>query len=706
MTKKQQLLELLELHYNFKTLRPGQEQAIDNVLANKSTVVIMPTGGGKSLCYQLPSLVLDGVTIVVSPLISLMKDQVDSLSKIGIPATYINSSLSPEQVSQALNKIKNNYYKLVYIAPERFYSHEFINTLNEIKVSLFAIDEAHCISQWGHDFRPSYTRLAKAIESLGNPPIIALTATATIEVKKDIVKQLNLTNPEYIITGFARPNLSFSIIQARDSQKNQLILDLIWKTPQGSGIIYAGTRKKVEELLVILEQANISAVGYHAGKEPETRSKIQENFMSGKTKIVVATNAFGMGIDKSDIRFVVHYSLPGTLEAYYQEVGRAGRDGLESNCLLFFNPRDRILHEFFIKGDNPPTSAIEELYTSLISQNSDTILATYAELKKEITDEIPEMAIGTSLKLLEKQGYIKRASEKSSNAHFKLNTNLSDAINKLGARAKKSISVISSLQSNFGIELSNGIEIDYYTVPNKLGITKDALTRVLKKLSELNIAEYTPPFRGTEIHILKRIDPSELDLDHDALKTKLTQAYSKLDKIEDFIFSLNCRQKYILEYFGDNNSYTCGKCDNCLSINTGSLYYQPKPKKQYNNHNQDSDLPTIRLSKPQDLLSTKLTQLQTLELWQDGQKVDEIAQERDLKPSTIITHICYLVEKKLIKPSEITQILPNHRKQKILKTIEKVGPDVLTPIKSDLPNDFTWDEIKLTISIRNLSEKK
>ena len=702
MTKKQQLLDLLKLHYGFSNLRPGQDQAINNILEGKSTLVIMPTGGGKSLCYQLPSLVLDGITIVVSPLISLMKDQVDSLHKIGIPATFINSSLTQEQTQTELNKIKNNYYKLIYIAPERFYSNEFINILSQVKVSLFAIDEAHCISQWGHDFRPSYTRLAKAVELIGNPTIIALTATATIEVKEDIVKQLKLEKPEYIITGFARPNLSFNIVQARDAQKNQIILDYLWKETNKSGIIYAGTRKKVNELLSILSSANIDAVGYHAGMDPAERNNVQNNFMRGNANIVVATNAFGMGIDKSNIRFVIHYSLPGTLEAYYQEVGRAGRDGLPSNCILFFNPRDRILHEFFIKGDNPPPSTIEELYQALISQDSDTVLATYADLKSEITEDIPEMAIGTSLKLLEREGYIKRANEKSSNAFFKLNTSIEDAISNLGARAKKSIQTITTLHNHLKDDLINGTEIDFFTTPKQINTTKDSLVRVLKKLTDLGVAEYTPPFRGTEIQILKRIDPADLSLDYQAMKSKLKQAYSKLDTIENFIYDLNCRQKFILNYFGDKNSYSCGKCDNCQSTST----YQ-RPKKQYFNDFKTKEEPTIeiKLSKPQNLITTKLTQLKTLELWQDEQTVKEIAKERDLKEETIINHLCYLIEKKLIKSKDIQPLLSTKKQIIIEKILKKIGTETLTPIKQALPNSITWEEIKLAIAIYNLENK-
>ena len=704
MDKKQQILELLKLHYGYDTLRQGQDQAISNILDKKSTLVIMPTGGGKSLCYQLPALVLDGITLVISPLISLMKDQVDSLKTVGIPATYINSSLSQEQVDTELKKVKEGYYKLVYVAPERFYSRDFINTLNSLNVDLFAIDEAHCISQWGHDFRPSYTKLANTIKQLNNPTVIALTATATIEVKEDIIKQLNLEKPEYIITGFARPNLQFGVVQAGDAQRAQLILDLIWNTPEGSGIIYAGTRKKVETVLLILQKAGIQAIGYHAGMEPEERKNAQVNFMNNKARFVVATNAFGMGIDKSDIRFVIHYSLPGTLEAYYQEVGRAGRDGKHSFCVLFYHPRDRHLHEFFIKGDNPPVSAIRELYASLITESSDTVLATYSKLKEELTEEIPEMAIGTSLKILEREGYIKRASEKAGNAQFQLLTSIEDAKEKLGTRAKKSQELLSKLHTTYSGELNRGLEVNFETVTSIIQTNKDSIVRLLKKLSTLGVAEYTPPFRGTEINILKRIDPDELNINFTSLKEKLKQAYSKLNKMEDFVFHLDCRQKYILEYFGDENPYTCGKCDNCLS-NLGYKRKHKTPEKEYLTKKNNEEEP-ITTTKTKNLINTKLTQLTTLEYWKDGLTTDEIAEKRDLKEQTISSHVVYLIEKGLIKKEEIDKIISLTKQKKILKSINKIGGDKLKPIKDDLNDDkISWNDIKFYWAIQKKYQK-
>ena len=562
--QKSQVLELLKIHYGFDSFWPGQEQVIDNILTGKSTVVIMPTGGGKSLCFQLPALVLDGVTIVISPLIALMKDQVDSLNQINIPATFINSSISLVETDQRLEAVKNGKYKLFYIAPERFYNLEFMQALSDIKVSLFAIDEAHCISQWGHDFRPSYIKLRDAISHVGNPPVIALTATATPEVRKDIIEQLGLSNPELVITGFARPNLQLGVIRANDAQKPQFVLDAINSAPDKAGIIYVSTRARVDDLSQFLLEQDIKAVGYHAGMEPNDRKWVQDNFMSGKAKVIVATNAFGLGIDKPDIRFVIHYDMPGTIEAYYQEAGRAGRDGKPSFCLMLYSPRDRHLREFFIKGDNPPSEIILEIYEILTNYESDTVLITHADLAQMLSESAPEMAIGTALKILEREGYIARSREKSNSAYLKLTSDFETAINSLSPRAKVQHEILNKLHDRFAAELKNGWQFNFGEVADIIDVKKESLIRLTRKLSDKKIVEYNPPFRGTEINILKRVNKNEVKIDFIGLEEKLKNAYNKLDQLENYIYHLNCRQKFILDYFEDGNSKLCGICDNCL----------------------------------------------------------------------------------------------------------------------------------------------
>jgi len=571
--KKQQLTELLKIHFGYESFLPGQEKAIDNILAGQDTVVVLPTGGGKSLIYQLPALVLDGVTIVISPLIALMKDQVDSLDRVGIPATFINSSISADETARRLAKIKAGAYKIIYIAPERFYNQIFLVELKKIKVSLFAIDEAHCISQWGHDFRPSYMRLKDAIRLVGSPTVVALTATATPEVRDDIIKQLNIPDADMVITGFARPNLQFAVVPTTSGQKLENIINLFTTNPEmGSGIIYVGTRAKADELVEALTDNDIKAVVYHAGMDANSRDWVQEQFMSGQAQVVVATNAFGLGINKKDIRFVIHHDLPGTVEAYYQEAGRAGRDGRPSFCLLFYHQQDRYLREFFIKGDNPSPEIILEIYDFLLRRAGlevdaqASVLITYAEIAQSLSESVPEMAIGTALKILEKEGYLARPNEKTSNSYLKTKKNWSEVAAALGKRAKRQLEIVSSLGLKYQDELIAGWEFNPEEIAVVLKVKKDSLLRAIKKLAERGLVEYRPPFRGTEIKILKVVEPEDLNLDFKALKVKAERAYEKLNEMENYVYHLGCRQAYILNYFGDSRFEPCGQCDSCLKL--------------------------------------------------------------------------------------------------------------------------------------------
>ena len=384
-------LDILSKYYGYTNFRKGQEEIINSIINNKDVLAIMPTGGGKSICYQVPALCLDGITIVISPLISLMKDQVDTLKAMGIKATYINSSLSSSEFNEILNNIENNEYKIIYVAPERLDSFEFTNLIKYKDISQIAIDEAHCISQWGHDFRSSYKRIPNFIDSLDKRPIVtAFTATASDEVRNDILNILKLHNPDIYITGFDRENLSINIVKS--SSKNRYLLDYVENNKTESGIIYAATRKEVESIYEGLLKRNYSVSKYHAGLTNEERKENQEKFIKDEIKIIVATNAFGMGIDKPNIRYVIHYNMPQSIENYYQEIGRAGRDGEESDCVLLFTPGDVHTQKYLVEVgiENPARKLVQykklQQMVDLVYSNGcyrKNILNYFGEIVKE-----------------------------------------------------------------------------------------------------------------------------------------------------------------------------------------------------------------------------------------------------------------------------------------------------------------------------------
>ena len=376
MTNSQNLLKKF---FGYDNFRPGQEEIINNILNQNDCLGIMPTGAGKSICYQIPAMLLPGVTIVISPLISLMKDQVDNLNQIGIPATFINSSLSHSEYSQTINNIMHNVYKIIYVAPERLTSEAFLNLLNNLQISMFTIDEAHCVSQWGHDFRPSYREIANVIVNLKTRPVVsAFTATATNIVKKDIINLLHLQNPFTLTTGFDRANLKFSV--QIPENKNKYILNFLQNQNDIPGIIYCATRKLVDNLFEKLTECGYKVSKYHGGMNESARAKSQDDFVFDRTNIMIATNAFGMGIDKSNIRYVIHYNMPKDLESYYQEAGRAGRDGDNSECILLFSRSDIVTNKFLIEqtpSENGHKVEYDKLNDIIDYCNTDRCLRKY-----------------------------------------------------------------------------------------------------------------------------------------------------------------------------------------------------------------------------------------------------------------------------------------------------------------------------------------
>ena len=351
--------EALKKYFGYDTFREGQETLVDGILSGRDVMGIMPTGAGKSLCYQIPALLLPGITLVISPLISLMKDQVSTLNQAGIHAAYLNSSLTPGQYRTAMKYMVNGQYKIIYVAPERLLTEAFIDAAKQIEISMISVDEAHCISQWGQDFRPSYLKIPDFVNLLEKRPILsAFTATATREVKEDILALLGLQDPVQLTTGFDRKNLKFLVQQP--GNKWQAAREIIETHREECGIIYCLTRKTVEEVCDHLVKSGYSATRYHAGLSDEERRHNQDDFLYDRKQIMVATNAFGMGIDKSNVRYVIHYNMPKNIESYYQEAGRAGRDGLPSECVLLYSGQDVVTNQFFIDKMEPPEGADDE----------------------------------------------------------------------------------------------------------------------------------------------------------------------------------------------------------------------------------------------------------------------------------------------------------------------------------------------------------
>lgn len=353
--------EALKAVFGYDSFRQGQESVINAVLDGRDILAVMPTGAGKSLCYQVPAMLLSGITLVISPLISLMQDQVKALNEAGVDAAFINSSLSEKEMHDTFKNASKGQYKIIYVAPERLMSEGFVRLAKGVEISMITVDEAHCISQWGQDFRPSYMDIAEFVNVLDKRPIIsAFTATATKNVREDIICSLGLSNPYFLVTGFDRENLFFQV--EKPQSKDRFILDYLDRHKGESGIIYCATRKNVDSLYTLLKKQNISVAKYHAGMSIEERKQMQDDFVFDYTSIVIATNAFGMGIDKSNVRFVIHYNMPSSMENYYQEAGRAGRDGLNSECILLFSPQDIIINRFLLEhkdfSEIDPTDAM------------------------------------------------------------------------------------------------------------------------------------------------------------------------------------------------------------------------------------------------------------------------------------------------------------------------------------------------------------
>jgi ATP-dependent DNA helicase RecQ len=555
----------LHEHFGYAAFRPGQEAAVESVLAGRDTLVVLPTGGGKSLCYQVPALILPKLTVVISPLISLMKDQVDALESRGLPATFVNSTLTSSQVSDRLSRAMRGDVKMLYVAPERFDFGTTAERLRDAGVSLLAVDEAHCISEWGHDFRPSYLRIASVREKLGWPPTVALTATATPHVRTDIVTQLKLDSPKTIITGFDRKNLSYHVLPTKTDQEKDDALVHLLRANEGLAVVYASTRKAVERIASLLDRSRIPAAAYHAGLDDTRRHAVQEAFMSEQVRAIVATNAFGMGIDKPNVRLVLHYAMPGTLEAYYQEAGRAGRDGDLAACYLLHAFPDRFTHEFFIKGAYPERALVEEVY-ELLRRNADAsggVDMSPEDVASRLKTKATARDVESALRILTQGKAYAVNPEQGSRALVRLLATPARIKREFGDSASLELGILRAMWRVAGESLNDGTTIDLDGLPPGFGGAAGA-SRLLDALEERQFVEWRRCGAGAVLTSPKK-PLTAFRIDWAAIDRRRKADLQKLDAMQQYAYTKGCRRGFVLRYFGDPAARpSCEGCDNCL----------------------------------------------------------------------------------------------------------------------------------------------
>jgi len=555
----------LRERFGYPAFRPGQEAAVESVLAGRDTLVVLPTGGGKSLCYQVPALILPRLTVVLSPLISLMKDQVDALEARGLPATFVNSTLTRSQISDRLSRAMRGDVKLLYVAPERFDFGTTAARLRDAGVSLLAVDEAHCVSEWGHDFRPSYLKIGGVREQLGWPPTVALTATATQHVRADIVTHLRLETPTTIITGFDRKNLSYHVVPTKtDRDKDDALVQLLRST-EGLAVVYAATRKAVERIALLLERARIAAAAYHAGLDDDRRHAVQDAFMTEKVRAIVATNAFGMGIDKPNVRLVVHYAMPGTLEAYYQEAGRAGRDGLPATCYLLHAFPDRFTHEFFIKGAYPERALVEEVY-ELLRRNADEsggVDAAPADLATRLRTKAGERDVESALRILSQGGAYRVEAETGARVFVRLLATPERIKRELDPDASMELGLLRAMWRVAGSALNEGAPINLDGLPPGFGGGSGTMP-ILDALQSRQFLMWKRLGSGASLVAPKK-PLTAFRIDWATIDRRRKAELQKLDMMQQYAYTKGCRRGLVLRYFGDPAARAkCSGCDNCM----------------------------------------------------------------------------------------------------------------------------------------------
>lgn len=554
-------LQALNQYFGYNDFRTGQAEIIDSILSGNDTLAILPTGGGKSLCYQIPALVCHGTAIVISPLIALMKDQTDALIKKGINATYINSSIEYNEIIERFDKAASGEYKMIYIAPERMETNIFKRFLSQSNISFLAIDEAHCISQWGHDFRPAYLKISTIINSIINVPKIALTATATKKVRQDIIELLHLKNVNEFVKGFDRPNLNW-IVEISLSRESKLsrAKRIISNTSSGSSIIYCGSRKRVENTASKLKEFGINIEAYHAGMKQNIRKAVQERFISGKTTNIVATNAFGMGIDKPDVRNVIHLDLTPNLEAYYQEAGRAGRDGLESNCYILYDDlQDKKLQDFFIDINYPLEEDFHKVY-NMILDYADSGELMFSDLKIANFLELSDSVVTNIINYLEREDVIERIIPNE-----RIEIQFKDDIEQFrefyrNTNQTRKDTLEQLMRATGNLERSEKLIINPKELRTKYNLTEYNLLDCLNALQISDLISYNKNDKKG-LNIVN----TQYKLDYGKIKFAKELAIEKLDFMINYTETSVCKRAFILNYFGETIPAKCGKCSSCTS---------------------------------------------------------------------------------------------------------------------------------------------
>ena len=548
----------LQQHFGWDEFKPGQLDVVERLLADKSSLAVFPTGGGKSLCYQLPALMLDGLTVVVSPLIALMKDQIDPLVAKGVAAIRLDSSLTTEEYHAAVSQIRSGEAKLLYVAPERFFNERFRGILADVPIALFAIDEAHCISQWGHNFRPDYLKLCKIAEQLNVERVLCLTATAIPSVQQDIQQAFQIADEDVICTPFFRSNLHLRSQVVTEDQRDQVLVDRIQTAEPGATIVYVTLQQTAQRVADYCQSRGLDAKAYHAGMDADLRSEIQDWFMAGDHRIVVATIAFGMGIDKADIRYVYHYNPPKSLESYAQEIGRAGRDGQESRCEALLVPEDRIVLENFVYGDTPSLPSLKKFIQSIAAQPDQFFIST---IKFGNDCDIRQIVVKTLLTYLELDGYLQSTSPRYTSYSFKPNITGEQLLSYFeGERqqfVKRLLACSRKRKTWFGLDVDEAIKT--------LRCDRSRIVKALDYFAEQNWIE----LRSTGlVHGYRKLKPIADGLQlatetFERLEAREANEIDRVGQVLEILSANQCQANYLSAHFGQPRESECGTCSFC-----------------------------------------------------------------------------------------------------------------------------------------------